>query len=64
MVVLLAPLDEATLEVGLGLYQGVELQVVSKYLVDEQTVGKVVTLIQVDGAHHRFERIAVDVFLR
>ena len=62
-VVFLAPLDQPALEVGLRLGQFVEVQGLEINSVDQQPVGELLSLVEVNGAYHRFEGIAVDVFL-
>ena len=64
VVVLLAPLYKAALEVGLLLEQRAGAQVVAEYAVDEQAVDEIVSLIEVYSPHHRLECVAVDMFLR
>ena len=53
-----------TIDVGDGLIELVNLDVIYKYLVDEQTIHKIVTLIEIYRAHHSLESIAIDVLLR
>ena len=64
VVVFLAPLDQPALEIVLRLGQFFERQVFAEEAVDEQPVDEIVSLIEVDRTHHRFERIAEDVLLR
>ena len=62
-VVFLAPLDQPALEVGLRLGQFVEVQGLEINPVDQQPVGELIPLVEVDGTYHRLEGIAVDMLL-
>ena len=63
MVVFLAPFDQAAFEIGLRFGKFFERQVVAVEPVDQKAVDEIVSLIEIDGAHHGFEGISVDVFL-
>ena len=63
VAIFLPPLDQAALEIGLRFGQIVEIQVTGIDAANQKAVDEFVSLVQVDGSHHRLERIAVDVFL-
>ena len=64
VMVLLTPLDKATLEVGFGLINLFERDALGVDLVDEQAVSEVVSLVEVYCSHHRLESVTKEVFLR
>ena len=41
----------------------VKIQITVIYIVDKQSIGKLIPLIEVDRPDHRFESIPVDMFL-
>ena len=49
--ILLGPLDEARLEVLLGLDQVVEVKVALNQPLDDETAATAVALVEIDGAH-------------
>ena len=63
MMILLTPLYEATLEVGLGLQHLVDREIMTIDVVDKQTIGKVITLVEVYSTHHSLKGIAEDMLL-
>ena len=63
VAVLLAPLDQPALEVGLRFGQLFEVLVVVEDVVDQQPVDEFVSAVEIDRPHHRLERIAEDVLL-
>ena len=64
VVVFLSPLYKSALEVSLCLINLVEGEVCRLYFVYQQSVYKVISLVEVYCAHHCFEGIAEDMFLR
>jgi hypothetical protein len=63
-MILLAPLDKATLEIRLGFEQSRHFQVVGKDIVYKQSIDKVIALVEVYGTHHSLKGVAVDMLLR
>ena len=61
--VFLAPFDQTALKIGLLLGHIVQIDVFPQNPVDKKAVRKIVSLVEVNRSHHRFERIPVQVFL-
>ena len=59
--ILLGPLDEARLEVLLGLDQVVEVKMALDQSFDDETAATAVALVEIDGAHEGLEGIAAQV---
>ena len=62
-LVLLAPLDQPALEVGLLLGHIDQIDISIQQMVYYQSVGEIVPLVQIERSDHGFERVAVEVFL-
>ena len=63
VAVLLAPLDQAALEIALRLGQFFQIQETEINVIDQQPVDELVPLIEVNRPHHRLEGVAVDMLL-
>ena len=63
-MILLTPLYQTALEIGLRLKQRAHLDIIDKNTINQKTIDKVVALVQIYCTHHCLESIAIDMFLR
>ena len=59
----LAPLYKAAFKINLGIGDVTQIDMAAKYVVYYESVGEIISLVEVYGAYHGFESIAAQVFV-
>ena len=63
-MIFLTPLYQAALKIGLLNEQIIHLDILHKDMIYEQSVHKIVSLVEIYRTYHRLEGVAIDMFLR